>query len=71
MAFDNLLIVLIGLIVVFVALMIFAIWWKKPLDGKKVQIQEGFNRYYEHFDTRQGNTEMTKECVHEVAVSDC
>ena len=47
---DRLLLILIGLLVVFIAFFIFAAFWKKPLEAKKVEIKEEFNRYYEHFD---------------------
>ena len=69
MAFDNLLVVLIALVVVFVCFLLFAIFFdprknqqlggSKDQPKNKVQINEHFNRYYEHFD----NAEKTKECV--------
>lgn len=43
---DKLLLVLIGLLLVFAALFIFAYYQKPALDKKKVQFKEDFNQYY-------------------------
>jgi protein disulfide-isomerase-like protein len=54
---DKLLLVLIGLLLVFAALFIFAYYQKPALDKKKVQFKEDFNQYYanqsvEHMDNQ-------------------
>jgi len=54
---DKLLLVLVGLLLVFAALFIFAYYQKPALDKKKVQFKEDFNQYYanqsvEHMDNQ-------------------
>ena len=54
---DKLFLVLIGLLLVFAALFIFAYYQKPALDKKKVQFKEDFNQYYanqsvEHMDNQ-------------------
>ena len=43
---DKILLLLVGLLLVFVALLIFAYYQKPALDKKKVQFREHYNQYY-------------------------
>jgi thiol-disulfide isomerase/thioredoxin len=43
---DKILLLLVGLLLVFAALLIFAFYQKPALDKKKVQFKEDFNQYH-------------------------
>ena len=47
---DKITLILIGLLLVFVAYLLFALVYRNPISQKKVQIREDFNQFIEHFD---------------------